>query len=115
MTCRHQEKFQVTLCYTLIPLPQVLNFYLKYRKVGKCAGSAVWHWLVTTGKSSEVSESLLLRCEAGTTVFSLKDVVKIELFFYMLVAQGSPQMEAVLCAFLWRPHFPQPSLVSRSS
>lgn len=91
MTCRHQEKFQVTFCYTLIPLPQVLNFYLKYRKVGKCAGSAVWHWLLATGKSSNVSEPQFLRCEAGTIVFSLEDVVKIELFFICLVAQGRSQ------------------------
>lgn len=99
MTCRHQEKFQVTLCYTLIPLPQVLNFYLKYRKVGKCAGSGVWHWLVTTGKSSNISESQFLRCEAGTIVFSLKDVVQVELLFICLVAQGKPSISgsSALC------------------
>ena len=40
-TCRYQEKFQVTLCYTLVPLSQMLNFYLKHRKVVKCAGPEV--------------------------------------------------------------------------
>lgn len=91
MTCRHQEKFQVTSCYTLVPLSKMFSFYLKYRKVVKCAGSGVEHWLVTMGKSSNLSESQFPPRKAGTMVFTLKGVVKIELFFICLMAYSKFQ------------------------
>lgn len=62
----------------------MFSFYLKYRKVAKCAGSGVEHWLVTMGKSSNFSESQFPQHKA--MVFTLKDVVKIELFFICLMA-----------------------------
>lgn len=56
--------------------------------------------MVTTSKSSDLLELGFLICQAGTVVFTLKDVVKIEMAFTCQVAQSKPSISGSSSRFL---------------